>query len=1560
MKTELMADAYALSPMQEGMLFHNLSAREPGVDVEQIFCTLREDLDPAAFRRAWRRVMERHAILRTSFHWRDLAEPRQMVHPGAELEFSQEDWRSRSEAERNRLFEERLEAERRRGFDLTRAPLLRVALYHTGEKEWRFLWTFHHLLLDGRAVVVLLNELFAFCEAFTRGEELELPPPRPFRDFIDGLQGRDADMAENFWRAALRNFRAPTPLVVAREAAVATGTRRGEQRVRLSRTATAALKSIAGENGLTLNTFLQGAWALLLSRYSGEDDVVFGAVRAGRHATVAGAESIVGLLINTVPVRFRVPPNQALLPWLAGLRNTWIALREFEHTPLVKIQGWSDVPRGRPLFESLFNFQNPSWDAALRAQSGQWAQREFGICSQSNYPLVVDACGGETVTINMLYHRARYEDAAITRMLGHLKTLLEGMAADPGAALCALPLLTEPERRQILVEWNNTETEFPKNKRVHELFEEQVRRTPDAPAVADGKKQWSYAQLNARADLLAAELRSLGVGPDVCAGVCLERSAEMVAAKLAVWKAGGAYVPLDPAYPRERLAFMLEDAKMPVLLTQRSLRDRLQIGSSNLKLLSVDGADCASGARTKDEEDQTSRLTLHASTANRQLPTPNSKNLAYVIYTSGSTGAPKGVEIEHASLVNLIMWHQRTYRVTPADRAAQTATPAFDASVWELWPYLTCGASIHIPDEETRVSAGKLLRWLTETRITLAFVPTPIAEALLQEPWPEDCALRALLTGGDKLRRTPGENLPCPLINHYGPTENTVVTTWTPVPPAETETQPPPIGRPIANTQVFILDKNLQPVPIGVPGELHVGGAGLARGYHHHPKLTAEKFMPGPFRATPGARLYKTGDLARWRPDGRIEFLGRLDNQVKIRGQRVELGEIETALGRHPDVREAVVVAGENAKGENCLAAYVVPKGGAGLQAGVLRKFLKQKLPEAMVPAAFSLLDALPLTPNGKVDHKALPPPDFRGDSEKPIVSPRTAIEEKLAGIWREVLGVERLGVHDNFFELGGHSLTATQVVSRLPGAFQTELRLQDLFDAPTVAELAEKIDAARQTASSPGPASAHPEGGGEMALSFAQERLWFMEQLEPGRPFNNIPTALRIEGAPDIGALERSVEEIVRRHLPLRCAFDKVGGRPVAVVAPAHSIRIPVVDLSFLPPAEREREAARLMSDEARQPFDLAQSPLLRAKLIRLDRQAHLLLFTAHHLVCDGWSMGIFYGELAAIYEAFSRGRPSPLPELQTDYAGFVRAQRARLQGGFLEDQLGFWTRQLAGATTTLELPTDRPRPATQSYRGATKHFVFPLRLAAALNALAQREAATPFMLLLAALQTLLHRYTGQEDILVGSPVAGRTTVETERLIGLFLNTLVLRGDLSGDPTFRELLQRVRETCLEAHAHQELPFEKLVDAMQPARDLSRSPLFQVLFVLQNEPLRPLELAGLKLTPLRVHSGTAKFDLMFSLEGSAAGLGGFIEYNADLFDAETITRLVGHYQMLLGLVAVDAEQRLSQLPLLTEPERKQIFAEWNATHAEFPRDKCVHQLVEEQVERNAGRRGRGF
>ena len=1063
------AEGYRLSPLQLGMLFHSLHASSAGVDLEQCICELREEIDVARFAQAWREVVSRHAILRTSFVL-ERGEPRQVVHPASQARLRIHHAEFGSEAEARHGLEAYLADDRREGFNVAEAPLLRVALLSAGPKHHWWVATFHHLLLDGRALVVMFKEVHEIHDALVQGGTLQLPTPRPYRSYIEWLATLDERKAERFWREQLRGLSQPTvlPATAAQPSAgpgpVDPSDIRGELAFRLTAAATTRLRAAAERHGVTMNTLIQAAWALVLSRHTGEEDVVFGAVRACRHIPVEGAGSIIGLFINTVPVRVRVPAEAGLSAWLRGLREQWVGLRAYEHTPLMKVQQWSDVAPGQPLFETLLNFQDPSWDTALHELGGKWTTREFDIRSQPNYPLAVDAYGGAAVMVKMLYDRRRFDDEAIARLMGHYRVTLEALASDT-EKVGDLPLLTAREMRDVLVTWQGPVAEYPRHQCVHELFEAHAQRAPGRVAVADRVTSLTYGELNDRATQLAQRLAQHGVDHETLVAVCTDRSCEMLVAWLAALKAGGAFVPLDPSYPPERLGFMLEDSRAPVLLTQRSIATKLPAHSAVVICL--------------DDENGPGLLTRGGKLETHPGPeTPVTPDrLAYVIYTSGSTGQPKGVQIEHRALMNLVSWHQQAFAVTPRDRATQLASPAFDASVWEVWPYLTAGASVHIPDEETRISPAHLWKWMAEQEITIGFLPTPLAEAAMNETRPATMSLRLLLTGGDKLHRPPPPDFPCVLVNNYGPTENAVVSTSGVVPERGQHPFTPTIGRPITNARCYILDARLRPVPAGVPGELYIGGASLARGYHNRPELTAEKFVSVTLSSDLPERVYRTGDLVRWTGAGEIEFLGRLDGQVKIRGCRIELGEIEATLHAHPAARESVVLARTDDRGQSQLVAYVLRAAGVvhplgDMQAEAeLAEFLRAKLPGFMVPSAVVLLDAWPLTPNGKIDRSALPPPPVRlTDGNAPFAAPSTPTEETVARIWTEILGRERIGRHDNFFDLGGHSLLAAQVVSRLNHALPAALTVRAVFDQPTIAGLAREVEARRTTGGGPRP----------------------------------------------------------------------------------------------------------------------------------------------------------------------------------------------------------------------------------------------------------------------------------------------------------------------------------------------------------------------------------------------------------------------------------------------------------------------------------------------------------
>ncbi|MBZ5554814.1 MAG: amino acid adenylation domain-containing protein [Acidobacteriia bacterium] len=1039
-------DSYSLSPMQQAMLFNYLDDRHSGVDIEQIVSTLHERVHPAHFQQAWRRVVERHPILRTTFEWEALADPVQRVHSHAFPPFEEFDWHSLSPAEQEKGLTSYLDSDRHRGFLLNEPPLMRIVLFQMGAEDYRCVWTFHHALLDGRSFPLVLKEVFAFYEAFSQGRELTLDVPRPFGDFINWFQEKDHLKSEPFWKEMLKGFTTPTLLNLSREPVQEPGAKtHGAREVRLSKELTAALNSCARENGLTVNTFIQGAWSLLLHHYSGEDDVVFGATRACRRTALEGAESMMGIFINTLPVRVQMTSDMSLIPFLKGLRAQQVVLRDYEHTPLHLVQGWTEVPRGKPLFDSIVVFENYLLNAALRAGGGHWLHREFRYIGQTNFPLTLIGYADEELLLRIEYYRNRFDDSAIERMLVHLKVLLGNMVANPNQRLAEVKILGNDEYRQLVEGWNETAVAYPEGVLLHQLFEAQVEKTPDAVAVVFEGEQLSYRQLNQRANQLAHFLRSLGAAPDTFVGVCMERSLEMVVALYGILKAGAAYVPIDPDYPRERVAFMLEDAHTPVLLTQQRLAADLP----------------AHGARMVCLDTAWPEISQHRG-QNPEV-TATAGNLAYMIYTSGSTGKPKGAMNTHRGISNRLLWMQERYQLTAANVVMQKTPFSFDVSVWEFfWPLLN-GASLVVARPGGHQDPAYLADLIEHRHITvLHFVPSML-RVFLEEPGLERCrSLRHVICSGEALgfdlQERFFERLHAQLHNLYGPTEAAVdVTHWTCQPNSPLHFVP--IGRPVANTQTYILDGRLQPVPIGVAGELHLGGVQIGRGYHNRPELTAEKFIPDPFRQEPGARLYKTGDLARYLPDGNIEFLGRIDHQVKIRGLRIELGEIEFQLAAHPAVKEVVVVARQDEPGDQRLVAYLVAGEAAAPGTSELRTFLLHTLPDYMVPAAFVWLKQLPLSPNGKVDRRALPAPDkTQRDLEKPFVAPRTELERALAGLWQSALNVEKVGLEDNFFELGGHSLLLVQVHGKLRAHLHRDLPITELFQYPTIRALAEHL----------------------------------------------------------------------------------------------------------------------------------------------------------------------------------------------------------------------------------------------------------------------------------------------------------------------------------------------------------------------------------------------------------------------------------------------------------------------------------------------------------------------
>lgn len=1049
---KLIEDSYSTSAMQKQLLLYSLCEQETGIYIEQIVCRLQENLNKSALIQSWQQVVAGYSVLRTRFYWDNSNHLMQGVDKQVDLLLKQQDWRNFSELEQENRLQDYLQCDRKQGFDISEAPLMRLALFQLANADYTLVWTFHHALLDGRSFLIVLKEVFTLYEAFCQNQDCQLLKPRPYQEYIDWLQQYSPANAEEFWRKLLQGFTTPIQLPeFSHHAPVTTDSDDGEkssrvQEVRLSVVTTSMLQTLAKEQDVTLNTIIQGAWALLLNRYSNQDDVVFGTIRACRHSALEGMESMVGLFINTVPVRVRVEPDLLLLPWLKELRSQWVAMRDYEHTSLVQIQEWSEVPRGTHLFDTLAMFENGELNAELRSHGENWQHREFQLLEQFDYPLVLCAYAGSELLLKIQHKASRFDQGTIARMLRHLKTLLEGIATNPNRRLYDLPLLTKAERHQLLVEWNNTQRIYPQDKCLHQLFETQVERTPDAVAVVFKDSQLTYRELNTRANKVAHHLQALGVGAEVLVGICVERSLEMVIGVLGILKAGGAYVPLDPKYPKERLADVLSDSHVSVLLTQHRLMPQLPEHGASVVCLDTDWTSIS----TQSEENPESSV--------------GPENLAYIIYTSGSTGKPKGVVIEHRGAVNTIVDINQRFSVGSSDRILAVSSLNFDLSVYDIFGLLAAGGAIVIPEASIAPNPAHWLELMVNEKITLWNSAPPVMQLfmgyLAQHVEASLPSLRWVLLSGDWIPITLpahiqslGKNIQ--VISLGGATEASIWSIYYPIETVNPTWKSIPYGKPLTNQQFYILDSHLHPVPIGVAGELYIGGDGVARSYFNRPDLTQERFIPNPFSDKLGDRIYKTGDLGRYLPDGNIEFLGRLDYQVKIRGYRIELGEIEAVLTQHPQIREALVIAREDQPGDKYLAAYVIPEKQQVSCSNELRDFLKQRLPDYMVPAIV-FLEALPLTPNGKIDRRALPAPEqTTQESPTAFVAPQNELELQLAKLWESVLNIHPIGVRDNFFELGGHSLLATRLWIEIEKLTGKNLPLATLFQAPTIEQLA-------------------------------------------------------------------------------------------------------------------------------------------------------------------------------------------------------------------------------------------------------------------------------------------------------------------------------------------------------------------------------------------------------------------------------------------------------------------------------------------------------------------------
>ncbi|MEA2691483.1 MAG: hypothetical protein QOJ16_870, partial [Acidobacteriota bacterium] len=1529
---------------------------------------LRGRLDPEALAASLSEIVRRHAALRVIFTVPEAdgdGRPVQSIVAALALALPRLDLSGLPAAVREGELRRLALAEAGRPFDLTRGPLLRATLLRLEEDEHAVLFTLHHIVSDGWSMEVLVRELGALYGSRLAGRPSPLPElALQYPDFAlwqrGYLTGEVLEGELAYWREALAGL--PTLDLPADRPRPPVRRGRGAlHRFGLPAVASGGLERLSRAAGATPFMTLLAGFTAFLTRYTGQDDVAVGTPIANR--TRREIEGLIGFFVNTLVLRTRAAGEPAFRQLLGNVRQNAIAAFQHQEVPFERVVEELSPerdPSRTPLFQVMFLVPDPGREPL--ALPGLTLETIHVAGETAKFDLTLGLAEGPAGLAGSLeYDRDLFEPATIARLASHLEALLAAALAEPDRRVAELPLLAPAERHQLLAEWNEGWAEELPPSCLHELFARQASSAPDAPAVVYEGERLTYRELLRGARRLGRYLAGLGVGPGSLVGLCLPRSLDLVVAILGVLEAGAAYVPLDPGYPRERLAFVLADSGLSVLLSHSALVAELPPLPRSVEVVRLDA--------------ERERIGFESAEALPARATPG--DLAYVIYTSGSTGRPKGVGVRHTEVSRLLTSTAGWFGFGPADVWTLFHSYAFDFSVWEIWGCLGYGGRLVVVPYWSSRSPESFRELLARERVTVlnqtpsAFQELIRAEESALAEGAGELDLRLVIFGGEALEiaslapwwERHADERPR-LVNMYGITETTVHVTYRALGRRDLEARGSgsgAIGRPIPDLAVHLLDRGFEPVPIGVAGEIHVGGAGLALGYLGRPERTAERFVPDPWGGRPGARLYRSGDLARQRTDGSLDYLGRIDQQVKVRGFRIELGEIEVALLAHPAVAQAVVILREEESGERRLAASVVARPGEELEVSALRGFLRDRLPEYMVPAGFALLPALPFTANGKVDRRALArlhpaTAEATTGGEGSFAAPRTPVEELLAGIWEDLLGRERVGIDDGFFDLGGHSLLATRAISRVRQAFGVELPLRTLFEVPTIAGLAREIEIARNAGRRAAAPPLVAAGTAGLPLSFAQERLWFLDQLDPGSPAYNLPAPLLLRGRLAPPALAASFAEIVRRHEALRTTFALEAGaesQPVQVIAPAippTAPGLPLVDLAGLPAGARAKEGPRLATAETRRPFDLARGPLLRVSLVRLAADEHLLLLNLHHIVADGWSMGVLIAELGALYPAFLAGRPAALPALPLQYADFALWQRRWLSGEVLGAEIAWWQEALADLPA-LDLPADHPRPPRRSGRGGLRRFTLPREQGEALARLSRAEGGTLFMTLLAGLAALLSRQTGAEDLAVGSPIANRTQGEVEGLIGFFVNTLVLRCDLTGDPEFRELLGRMRQTALGAYAHQDLPFEKVVEALAPARDPSRTPLFQVLFALQNAPRESLTLPGLELLPAPAGWQSAKFDLTLTLSETPAGLAGAWEYSRDLFEAPTISRLGEQLARLLAAAAAEPGTRLADLPLLSPAERHQLLQEWRSGETEHPRLSTVHGLFAEQAAR---------
>jgi amino acid adenylation domain-containing protein len=1499
-------DIYELTPTQQGMLFHGLYTPSSEAYFNQVTCLLEGELDAEAFRAAWRQAIDRHPVLRTSFHWEGIEKPVQVVHRNVSLPWDDVDLSGVEETEALERWDGLLRESRALGFKMSEAPLMRWTLADLGHSRWRFNWSEHHLLLDGWSASLVLKEVLEAYAAMRAGREARQPRPRPFRDMVEWLRQRETSNAERFWRERLAGFTTPTPLVLGRPEVE--GKRAPElyakKEVFLSPSATARLVSFARNNRLSLNTMAQGAWALLLSRYSGETDVVYGTIVSGRPPELDGSDHMVGLFISTIPVRAQLDESEAAASWLKRMQTRLVEQEQYAYSPLAEIQKWSEVAGGMSLFESLLIFQNyPVAETLDEALTGVRIS-EFEVFDPNNYPLTLVVTPGETLSLRVLYDASRFDEETVARLTGHYQTILESIVAAPELPLEQVEMLTASEREQILSGWNQTATEVPAGKTVVDLFESHAARTPDRVALVCGNVRRTYRELSERSSALALHLQ--GAAPldaDDRVAIFMGRSPAMVESILAVWKCGAAYVPVDPNYPAERIERILADAKPRLILADGDAAlANLPAASPVVRLDALPPSPVAP-----------------APIASKALP----HGLAYVIYTSGSTGKPKGAMVEHQGMLNHILGMVRDLEIDEESVVAETASHCFDISVWQFFAALVSGARTHIYTDEVVLRPAELARLLGRDGVTVVqFVPSYLAAfvEVLRSIHPAQplTSLRFMVLIGEVLKPAyvhawfalyPGVRM----MNAYGPTEaSDSVTHFVMERPPELASIP--VGRPVQNLKVYILDKRRRLCPVGVRGEICVAGVGVGRGYLFDPERTGAVFEHDPFSEDGQGRLYHTGDIGCYAHDGNILFFGRNDFQVKIRGHRIELGDVESAITGLDGIVNAAVIAREEAGGAKYLCAYVSQSGRARWSAATLRDAMLRKLPEHMLPDVWMILPELPVTPNGKVNRRSLPEPTGQSAARPSLEPPATRVEKVLASIWQDVLG-RPVGVEDRFFEVGGHSLHALRIVGRIRRDLGVDATLAQLFTSDTVRALARELSDSAPPIPTQIPALPEQAWYG---ASHAQKRIWLACRTAEASVAYNMAGAFQLDGRLDAAALVEALHTLVKRHESLRTVFALMGGELKQQVRSPEECGFAVERL------EAPSSVADLIAAEAERPFNLAEGPLFRAALTRVGEESHLLLLTMHHIVSDAWSVRVLVKELRALYDAFRSGRPSPLEPLPVQYRDYAAWHNRMLESPEMRSQRDYWKRRLGPHVPRLELPTDYPHAARNGRAAGRVASLVERDTVKGLSGLARRHGTSLFGAVLASICVLLYRYTGQQEIVIGFQSAGRDRHQLEDQVGVYLNTVVLSARLEPAASIAETVSSVGRALLEALRHGDYPFDLLLEELRPRTPANRSPIFDV----QVDYVPDLDQANsadarpeITITDLSQDAAHTKYDISFLIFESADRLEVVTVYDANLFRRETVETMHRRLAAIQKAFLEDEGRMLGEIELFGETTR---------------------------------------